>query len=258
MNQSLRPICEQDLHGYVDGQLDDDRRRAVEVYLRDNPEAAEQVAIDCAQRAALRAALAGIAAQPIPPRLDLTRLVEPRLPRRHASWRIAAAVMLALGLGAGGGWWAGRRQPTGIDALAREAAMNYTVYAMDRRHPVEMTGAHREELAHWLSARLDHRVTPPDLSSAGYQLMGGRLSASPHGAAALFVYQDAAGRRLIVYARPMQGGRATTPIRAIDAGKLDGCAWIEQGIGYSLVAAGTYPQLLELSRHVRQQLALRG
>lgn len=255
MTQPARPISEEDLHGYVDGQIDADRRRAVETYLHAHPEVAERVETDIAQRAALRAALAEFAAAPIPARLDLGHLIQQRLSRRRAPWQMAAAVLVALALGAGGGWWAGVRQPTGIDALAREAAINYAVYAVDQRHPVEMTVAHREELAHWLSRRLDRPVAPPDLSTAGYELLGGRLAASPHGAAALFVYQDAAGRRLIIYVRPMATGHQATPIHAIDAGKLDGCAWIEHGMGYSLVAAGSYPKLLELSHHVRQQVA---
>ena len=136
--------------------------------------------------------------------------------------------------------------------------MNFAVYAVDPRRPVEISVAHREEMSHWLSRRLDHPVAPPDLSAAGYELLGGRLSASPHGAAALFVYQDTAGRRLIIYVRPMAAGRETTAIQPIEAGKLDGCAWIEQGVGYSLVAAASYPKLLALSRHVRQEVRTRG
>jgi len=258
VNQPVRPISEEDLHAFVDGQIDAERRREIEIYLRERPDAAERVATDIAQRAALREAFALHAQQPLPPQLNLTRLVEQRLARRRAPWRTAAMVLLTLGLGVGGGWWAGSRQPTGISALAREAAMNFAVYAVDPRRPVEISVAHREEMAHWLSRRLDHPVAPPDLSAAGYELLGGRLSASPHGAAALFVYQDAAGRRLIIYVRPMATGRETTAIQPIEAGKLDGCAWIDQGIGYSLVAAGDYPKLLELSRHVRQEVRARG
>lgn len=257
MNRSARPVSEEELHAFVDGRLEDGRRHSVERYLRANPDTAERVAIDIAQRDALRSALSGHATDPIPPRLNVSSLVEQRLLRRRAPWRVAAAVLLALALGGAGGWWVGSRPPSGINALAREAAINYAVYAVDQRRPVEITVAHRQEMAHWLSRRLNRPLFPPDLSSAGYQLLGGRLSASPHGAAALFVYQDAAGRRLIIYVRPMTTGHETTPIHPIDVNKLDGCAWIDQGVGYSLMAAETYPKLLELSRHVRQEVRTR-
>jgi hypothetical protein len=55
----------------------------------------------------------------------------------------------------------------------------------------------------------------------------------------------------------MSGGQ-TTPIEPIDIGDTDGCAWIERGVGYSLIAAESYETLLELSRHVRQEVQSAG
>jgi anti-sigma factor RsiW len=248
-----RPLAEEDLHAYVDGFLDAECRAAVERYLQAHPDAAERVAAYGAQRRELREALAGPAQEPIPPRLNLARLVEARLTRRHTPWRAAAAVVLAVGLGGAGGWWAGSRPPAGIAALAGEAVASYAVYAVDKHRPVEIWAAQRDDLTRWVSNRLNRPVTAPDLSAAGYELLGGRLVASQHGAAALFVYQDASGRRLIIYVRPMSGGQMT-PIEPIDTAAVDGCAWIDRGVGYSLVGAETYDKLLELSRQVRQEM----
>ncbi|HYZ24821.1 MAG TPA: anti-sigma factor [Rhodopila sp.] len=248
-----RPIAEEDLHAYVDGLLDAERRAAVERYLQSNAEAAERVAAYAAQRQELCAALAVRARDPIPPNLNLARLLEERLRRRRRPWRAAAAILLAVGLGAGAGWFVGQRPPTGVAAIAREAAMSYAVYAADKRRPVEVWATQKEDLTRWLSNRLNRPVSPPDLSSLQYQLLGGRLVATSHGPAALFMYENPRGVRLAIYVRPMSGGE-TTPIRATDVNNVDGCTWIERGIGYSLMAAEPYDKLEELARLARHEL----
>ena len=95
------PIPDDDLHAYVDGQLSPDRQAEVARLLQEQPEAAAWVAAYAAQRDALRAGFAPIAAEPLPPLLDLQsiiaqRLVERRTPWRAATWQIAAAVLLAF------------------------------------------------------------------------------------------------------------------------------------------------------------------
>lgn len=248
-----RPIAEEDLHAYVDGLLDEERRTAVERYLQANAEAAERVAAYAVQRRELRAALSTHARAPIPPNLNLSRLLEERLRRRWRPWRAAAAVLLALGVGAGAGWFVGSRPVTGVAAVAREAAMSYAVYAADKRRPVEVWATQKDDLTRWLSSRLNRPVSPPDLSSLQYQLLGGRLVATSHGPAALFIYENPRGVRLAIYVRPMSI-EETTPIQATDVDNVDGCTWIERDLGYSLIAAEPYDKLGELSRLARHEL----
>lgn len=253
MTGSGRPVAEEDLHAFVDGLLDDERRAAVERYIQANAETAERVAAYMAQRQELRAALSARARDPIPPNLNLARLLEQRLRRRRRPWRAAAVIALAVGLGAGAGWFAGRRPATGIDAIAQEAATSYAVYAADKRRPVEVWATQKDDLTRWLTNRLNRPVSPPDLSSLEYQLLGGRLVATPHGPAALFMYENPRGVRLAIYVRPMSVGQ-TTPIEATDVNEVDGCTWMERGVGYSLIAAEPYDKLEELARLARQEL----
>jgi len=257
MNEPGSPVSEEDLHAYVDGRLDAERRDAVDRYLRNHPDVAANITTDISQRTALREAFGAYAASPTPPHLNLNRLVEERLRRRRASWRVAAGMVLAFGVGAGGGLWLGSQPLTGIGALAQEAATSYTVYAADVHRPVEIRADQRNVMTRWLSNRLNRQVAPPDLAAAGYELLGGRLVASPHGAAALFVYENANHKRLIIYVRPIAEPGETTTIKAVDVNDLDGCAWIEQGIGYTLIAKEDYAHILELSQDVRQELASR-
>ena len=46
----------------------------------------------------------------------------------------------------------------------------------------------------------------------------------------------------------------TTPIEATDVNEVDGCTWIERGVGYALMAAEPYDKLEELARVARQGL----
>ncbi len=241
MTEPDRPIHDDDLHAYVDNQIDADRRAAVERYLATHPDSARTVAAYQAQRDTVRAAFAARRAEPLPPELDLTRIVATRLRRRRTPWRIAASIVLALGAGGAGGWLLhGRpfegRSAQAMAALQQEAFATYTVYAADRLHPIEVSAAQETHLRQWLSKRLERQVAPPDLSAFGYRLIGGRLLATEHGgAAALFMYDDAKGDRLSLLLRPMAAdllaGRTD-----IGSAAMNGCAWIEKGMGYAVVA----------------------
>jgi anti-sigma factor RsiW len=251
-----RPIAEDELHAYVDGVLEAERRRIVEQFLQTHPDAARRVTIYIAQRQELRAAFVGCPTKPIPPELNLAHLIEARLMSRGTPWRSVAAAVLALVLGSITGWVVGSQPEHGIDTLAREGAASYAVYASDRHRPVEMPATEGSALIQWLSIRLNRPIAAPDLTLAGYRLLGGRLLSSPEGAAGLFIYENARGDRLTLYVRPVSTNQ-TTPIQTADVSDVDGCVWIERGVGYSLIARENYARLVELSEYVREELRSR-
>jgi anti-sigma factor RsiW len=249
-------IPEDDLHAYVDGQLRPDRHAEVARLLQEQPEAAEQVAAYAAQREALRAAFASIADAPVPARLALHNLIAGRHAERRVVWRAAAAVLLAVLVGGAGGWVLRSRlgtAPSDLTLLAQEAIANHVVYTADRRRPTELGADQRDDLAKWVSNRLGRPVAPPDMTSAGFHYMGGRLAATPQGPAGQFMYQNADGKRLTVFVLPMRDA-ADAPTRAVDVGKMDGCAWIDKGVGYTVVAPVPAAELHDLAVEVRRQL----
>jgi anti-sigma factor RsiW len=258
MAAAERPISTDELHAYVDDRLDAVRRREVEQYLDSQPEMARRVAAYRTQRDGLRMVHAGYAAEPIPPELNLSRLLEARLERRPAWWRIAAAVVLSLGLGGAAGWYLGASpQPSRIEVamslLQQQAMASHAVYAADSRHPIEVTAADSDHLSQWLSNRLRRSVAPPDLSALGYRLLGGRLLATERGgAAALFVYDDAKGNRLSVLLRPM-APELKAARSDIAQGSLSGCTWIGGGMGYAVVGAAPDQTLDEIADQIRRQ-----
>ena len=256
MSGSDHGIPEDDLHAYVDGQLPPDRHAEVARQLQEQPEAAEQVAAYTEQREALRAASAFIAAEPVPARLALHNMIAGRHAERRIVWRAAAAVLLAILVGGAGGWALRggiRTTPSDLTLLAQEAIANHVVYTADRRRPTELGAEQRDDLAKWVSNRLGRPVAPPDMASAGFHYMGGRLAATPQGPAGLFMYQNADGKRLTVFVLPMRDA-SDTPTRTVDVGKMDGCAWIDKGVGYTVVAPVPSKELHDLAVEVRRQL----
>jgi anti-sigma factor RsiW len=252
-----RPIAEEELHAYVDDRLlDGDRVSAVQRYLHDHPDAARQVAAWRTQREALPAAFAAVAAEPIPARLGLERLIQQRLGRR-ATWRVAAATLLAFGLGGAGGWFlhSGLRPPVAtITLLTQQAVANHVVYTADRRRPTELGAQQRDDLARWVSNRLNHQVAPPDLSADGFSYMGGRLAATPDGPAGLFMYDGPQGVRLTVFVLPLKAA-ASIPIQHVDFAHVDGCAWIDKSIGYTVVGGLPPSELRRIAELVRRQIS---
>lgn len=256
-----RLISEEDLHAYVDGRLDLARRGEVEAYLARAPEVAERVRGYAERRAALQAALAPIADEPIPPQLDLARLYEASRVSRASSWgapswRAIAASILLLATGAAGGWSASSLlQPahSGPAALAEEAAAAFVTYGSDRVRPVELRADGTAELVAWASQRLQVPVRVPDLSGAGYRFMGGRVVPTAHGPAVMFMFDDDHGTRLVLLMRPMRAAGTTRMTRHEQDGAT-GFAWASAGMGYSLTGAKPPAVIHSLADAVRRQL----
>ncbi|MDI4663484.1 anti-sigma factor [Xanthobacter autotrophicus] len=254
---TMRPITEDDLHGYVDGALDPERREQVSAYLEAHPDVAARVAAYGAERGMLRAALAPIVEEPLPAELDLARMVEARRrPPGPPRWAMAAAALLLVCVGGAGGWLLrgmGSAPAEGLQALGREAAASYAVFAPDKGRPVEIRAEDRAQLVAWTSRRLGRPVAIPDLADAGYRFMGGRVVATEHGPAALFMYDDDAGSRLVMLARPLASDpKAPMTPHARDG--VNGFSWSDNGLGYSLVGQAAPETLHPLAHEARRQI----
>ncbi|MCS3447683.1 MULTISPECIES: anti-sigma factor family protein [Bradyrhizobium] len=249
---SNRPISEDDLHAYVDHALEPERQAEVAAYLESHPDVAKRVASFSDQRCWLRSALAPIAEEPLPPQLNLSRIIESKR-RRPAPFRWAIAAMLMLAIGGVGGWalrGATEGPAVGLAALAQEASDSYKVYASDRTRPVELRDS--TELVQWVSNRLRQPVKLPDLTRSGYRLMGGRVVPTAHGPAAMFMYDDDRGERLVVLTRPMTSDQ-NAPMAAHSGGDVAGFSWADGGTGYSLVGPRGGDSLRPLANEIRKQ-----
>ncbi|GAB4177640.1 MAG: anti-sigma factor [Rhodocyclaceae bacterium] len=183
------------------------------------------------------------------------RLTEPlRAGPPRGALRIAAALgWLALGGVIG---FALRTAPPSVPAasLAHSAALAHAVFTPEVRHPVEVAAAEEQHLVGWLSKRLGERVRAPHLSGQGYDLVGGRLLAGEAGPVAQFMYQDARGRRLTLYARRDGAEGAPTAFHFAQEGRIAVFYWLDGRLGYALSGEIEKSELLGIAQEVYRQL----
>lgn len=248
-----RPVGEDDLVAWVDGRLAPDRESVVDAYLDKHSHVLARLNRQKVQMQGLAAALHPVADEPLPARLRVAAIAN-RPKALH--WRAPIAASLLLSLGFGGGWLSAiQRSPpqAGIAALATEASDSYRVYASDQFRPAELGPGERESFVRWASGRIGARVSVPDLASSGYSYAGGRLVATPHGAAALLLYTTKDGDRLALLTRPMQIDKTARMILTDDRG-LGQVSWAAAGVGFALVGDRPASSLHPIADEARRQL----
>ena len=242
---------EVELQAYVDKQLDDSRREQVERWLEENPDEATTLAHYQAQNRALHDAFEPLLTQPAGERfrnLDRVRQSTSRI------WQIAA--VLALIVGAGGGWAANDLFRGGPDAelvLAHDAVVAHRIYEIEVRHAVEVPAKEEKHLVAWLSKRLDAPVRAPDLSTGGFQLVGGRLLPTESGPAAQFMYENEKGARLTLYVERNRTGSETS-FRFVEQDEISAFYWKDGPLAYALIGRTDRERLLGLARATYSQI----
>ncbi|HEX7747456.1 MAG TPA: anti-sigma factor [Bordetella sp.] len=265
------PASDDELHAFVDGQLEPTRIAAVLRYLQQHPEAAVRMVHWQAQRMALRRLHR--ATEPGATPDALTQTVTRRHRFRWTPWTQAAAAVLLTVMGAAG-MQAWRQIPHAPVALAaampqfvQDATVAYTVYAPEVRHPVEVTAQEKTHLVQWLSHRLGRPLTAPDLQGQGFHLLGGRLlpgepargaaaGASAEAARAQFMYEDARGRRVTLYVAVFPPGVAPreTAFRSVRSAGGTVFYWVDRGYGCALNGDLPASQLQHLASAIYDQL----
>ena len=260
MRAVSRSIEEDDLQAWVDGRLTPAEAEAVEAYFAAHPELRERWSQYAAQREELRAAFAGPAEKPIPARLRVARLMAERRRRRHRQFaRIAAAVALLI-VGGIGGWGAHDLLPALTSsasavlasAVFDDAIAAHRTFSVETRHPVEVGANEEAHLVQWLSKRLGHQLIVPNLSTLGFQLMGGRLLPADSGPAALFMYEDDKGTRLSCYYL-VAGVAGETEFQFREQNGISAFYWVDDGLAYAIAANVPRDLLLKVAEIVYQQ-----
>ena len=262
---------DEQLSAWLDGELDEPARAAVEAWLRDHPQDATRVRLWSADHDALRARFDPVLDEPVPEALRRTALeAGRRLPA--AAWRHARAAGLVLGGVALGALTAWQLKPVAdppaataaasVPRWTQRAAVAHAVYVSEVRHPVEVDTrigapdeqrAQQEHLARWLGKRLGMPVRLFDLRPQGFELVGGRLLPDAVGPSAQLMYQNAAGQRVTVYLRRPEPGTHTA-FRFQREGELDMFFWAEEGFGCALVGNLPRERLLALAEAAYRQV----
>lgn len=240
-----------ELQAYVDKQLGDTRRAQVERWLEEHPEEAATVAHYQAQMRAIHDAFEPLLSRPAG---DRFRNLERTGQGSARVWQIAAVV--ALLVGAGGGWFANEftdAERNADFALAHGAVVAHRTYEREVRHAVEVPANEEKHLIAWLSKRLDAPLRAPDLTARGFQLVGGRMLPAESGPAAQFMYENDAGDRLTLYVERNRTGDETS-FRFAAEDEISAFYWKDGPLAYALIGRAGREDLLGLARVTYSQI----
>jgi len=243
----VRPVQDSDLHAYVDGWLEPERRLEFEASLAEDPLAAERVEAFRRQNDGLHALFDGTLSEPLTEEMKQLR---DRLNGRHAGndnrrgrldspfLRTAAALALLISGGIGG-YLAKPAQvvttePPALQSFAQEAVQAHDFYTTDSRFAVEIGGEDRNALDSWLSKRLGRDVFAPDLAGVGYRLIGGRSLPIATGAGAQYMYENDAQRRLTLFVGSPKAGRESA-VSFAQRGDIGMFYWVDGPLAYALL-----------------------
>jgi anti-sigma factor RsiW len=267
-----RPVDDRDLHAYVDGCLDPQRRIEVEATLAEDPASAERVNAYRSQIDQLHDLFDGVLREPATPAMDeMHDRLSGRMAgndNRRRGWlhspfaRMAAAVVLLLA-GGTGGWVLREQEPATVEQeqptlqnFAQEAVQAHTFYASDNRFAVEMGGEDRGALDSWLSERLGRRIFGPDLSASGFRLIGGRSLPTTTGAGAQYMYENESKRRLTLFVGTPKAGQEAA-FSYVQKGDVSMFYWVEGSIAYALIGRLERDQLMNITQTVYRELKIR-
>ncbi|QBR31446.1 anti-sigma factor [Pseudomonas sp. S150] len=247
------PPSERDLHAYVDHQLNEADRRLVDTWLATLPEAAAQVRAWQHDAQLLRAALGGALQQPANPELD-PALIRQRLKRHSRRHLVSAAVLLiAVGIGGFSGWQAREMTLVRSSTLPMTDALQaYRLIAQQGILPADYKVDTDGDMQHWLDRYFTQASRLPDLKSAGFEPVSGRLLSTDEGPAAMVVYEDRSGHKVSFYVRPPGPENTFLPRGSRSDGDLQADYWSGGGYNYAMVSPTDSPAVQQL----RQSLPL--
>jgi anti-sigma factor RsiW len=255
-----REFSERDIHMALDGELPGEERVAYDAWLEANPEMRARSARFTADRAALRAAFAGVLDEPVPARLRQAVFGEAsaRKPAWRSRWWLSAAAAVALMVGGFGGYVAGidgvGRDEGADDKLAEQAIAAHVIYAAEKRHAVEVPATDKDHLQAWLSNRVGLKLVAPDLAAEGFELVGGRLlPAGDRGKAAMLLYEDASGERISLFVTA-ESSETTKGTYVAEAHGPEAVYWLDKGYGCAVVGSLPPERLSAVARSAYGQL----
>lgn len=256
MTRPDRPIGEDDLTAFVDGELGPERRALVEQWLATHPDDMARVEEDQKIKARLGDSLAQLADTSLPDQLRVGRIIADRSARRMAGVRRMAAMVAVVALSGAAGWalrgtTPGVSGPEIAQTKVRAAVVAYNVYVPEKLHPVEVSAEKQDHLGTWLGNRLGAPVKIPDLGAQGLALIGGRLLPGSDGQpAGQLMYETATGERVTLY---MQGGFGKETTFAFSRQQNVGAfAWRSPDLAYVLTGVMAREDLLNIAHAIQQ------
>ncbi len=238
MTARMRPT-EEELHAFIDGELDSARAEAVEAAIQNDAELARLVHAYRADKARLVQLYAPLIERPLP--VAWLRKIEQRnvvaLPAKP-SRRGAIGMALAASIAAVAGVTVAYRRFASQDGESLIAAA-LAAHAVAR----DITAQPVPEDA--LRQLVGVAVRAPDLSKMGFSLVGMRTLDGPGGtAAAVLAYRDAGERVFTLYLKRSSG---TPQFDMIKRGETRICIWQDDVLSTTMLADLSAAEMLRLA-----------
>jgi anti-sigma factor RsiW len=214
------------------------------------------------QNDALATLFSPVASEPVPARLSPHGIAyELRMGRRQSFRNIAAALVL-VALGSTIGWF-GRDYATPTEAasdrLIDAAVVAHALYVKEKSRAVEVA-ADAPNFMTWLSNRIATPIDAPNLTSQGFEFLGGRLlpgdAAASLPAAAQLMYQNASAERVTLYITAALPDREEVWQFETRTG-VEAYYWANDTVTCTVVAALPEAELRMLGKKVFEQLTWR-
>lgn len=279
MSFTSLPIAEEDLHGFVDGEVNDDKREAILAYLATAPADAARVEAWRQQNILLRAAFSQVALEQVPMSLSFTfapRLItlpsfQPaggaarqtysrRLQRRSLVFTLAAFVAgVCVTLAANVSLTRYTANLTRLPAASLPTASHgpaLALLATSALHASPQSPTVPRALLNLPGAVEPALVILPVLKAEGLQLLRGEVRGKPGEPANCLDFADAAGTPVVlcIAAAKLPASAEFQSLATVSANSV---YWREAASLYALAAPLENARLVALARRIHASLAAR-
>lgn len=262
-----RIFQDSEIHAFVDLELDQARATELMQAMSIDPVLRKRVDDYSRINLELQHLLNPTMTEPVPERFtEAIEHLRKKAEHKPHEWRplmraavVAGLMLLSGGGGVGWGLYSQGEQRSSValvnQNLVEPATFAHAVFSPDEVRPVEINGEHEAQLSTWLSKRMKTQIEAPDLTSLGFELLGGRLLPSTNRMAAQFMYEDGSGSRVTLYIRRLELEGVSDGFQYAGSNGVGAYYWIDEGFGYALSGdEGTLDKefLLTLSKFIRQ------
>ena len=252
---ALIELIEEDLHAYVDGELDNDRIPEVELWLSNHPEDAAKVHAYKLQNIHMHSLYDRMLNEPLPILIEKT-LSKNRNSFEPKSWmKVAAAIVLVVLAGISGWGLHGLQseQPATEQNFVKQALDAHVVFVSGGDGIKETAIGTGIDRVGMYSRHLQYPLRVPNLAKAGFKLTGGRLLTNKGVTAAQLMYKSRSHRMITLY---VQGGfsKKDMTFRFVAENNMVAFYWSDGPLGYALTGSMERGDLLDLARMVYEKL----
>jgi anti-sigma factor RsiW len=272
MSSTPLPIAEDDLHGFVDSEIDDDRREAVLAYLTNTPADAARVETWRQQNMLLKAAFSQVAIEQVPTNLSFAfapRLIslpsapiEPMrdiYPRRRRTLAFAVAAFVAgVSVAIAADLSVNRYRAFAIDAFSEAPSTHGPALALlataALHHTQQAQAARQQSSPNGPGAVEPALVILPSLKREGLELLRGEVGGNADEPVSCLDFADAAGMPVVLCIAAAKPADAPK-FQGFGAVSANAIYWREGRSLYALAAPVHNDRLITLARQIHALLA---